>query len=57
MLNREIKAGTADAKISAAFTQIGGNAIAGSPADFSKLVAEEIEKWGKVIRAVNIKPE
>jgi tripartite-type tricarboxylate transporter receptor subunit TctC len=56
MLNREIRAGTANAKISAAFAQIGGNAIAGSPADFSKLIAEEIEKWGKVIRAVNIKP-
>jgi tripartite-type tricarboxylate transporter receptor subunit TctC len=56
-LNQEIKADAADAKINATFTDIGGIAIAGSPADFSKLIAEEIEKWGKVIRAANIKPE
>jgi hypothetical protein len=31
--------------------------LAGSPADFGKLIADETEKWGKVIRAVNIKPE
>jgi len=31
--------------------------LAGSPADFGKLIAEETEKWGKVIRAANIKPE
>jgi hypothetical protein len=31
--------------------------LPGSPADFAKLIAEEIEKWGKVIRAANIKPE
>jgi len=35
----------------------GGNALAGSPANFAKLIAEETEKWGKVIRAANIKPE
>jgi tripartite-type tricarboxylate transporter receptor subunit TctC len=35
----------------------GGKALAGSPADFAKLIAEEIEKWGKVIRAANIKAE
>jgi hypothetical protein len=35
----------------------GGNALAGSPADFGKLIADETEKWAKVIRAANIKPE
>jgi tripartite-type tricarboxylate transporter receptor subunit TctC len=54
-LSQEIKAGVADAKISAAFTDIGGIAIAGSPDDFRKLIATEIDKWGKVIRAANIK--
>jgi len=54
-LNQEIKAGTTDAKSGAAFMNIGGIAIAGSPPDFRKLIAEEIEKWGKVIRTANIK--
>ena len=36
---------------------IGGTALLGSPADFGKFVADETEKWGKVIRAANIKPE
>jgi hypothetical protein len=35
----------------------GGNALAGSPADFGKLIADETEKWGNVIRALNIKAE
>jgi hypothetical protein len=37
--------------------KLGGTAFVGSPADFSKLIADETEKWGKVIRAANIKPE
>jgi hypothetical protein len=41
----------------ARFADLGGTVIAGSPADFGKLIAEETEKWGKVIRAANIKPE
>jgi hypothetical protein len=41
----------------ARFAVLGGAMLAGSPADFGKLVAEETEKWGKVIRAANIKPE
>jgi hypothetical protein len=36
---------------------LGSTPLPGSPADFGKLIAEEIEKWGKVIRAANIKPE
>jgi hypothetical protein len=35
----------------------GGAALPGSPADFGKLIADETEKWGKVVRAANIKPE
>jgi tripartite-type tricarboxylate transporter receptor subunit TctC len=56
-LNREINAALADPKTKARIAQSGGNALAGSPADFGKLIADEIEKWGKVIRAANIKPE
>jgi tripartite-type tricarboxylate transporter receptor subunit TctC len=36
--------------------ELGGMAMAGSPADFAKFIADETEKWGKVIRAANIKP-
>ena len=36
---------------------LGGIAIAGSPADFGKLIADETEKWGKVVRAANIKAD
>jgi hypothetical protein len=36
---------------------LGGTLLPGAPADFGKLIADEIEKWGKVIRAANIKPE
>jgi tripartite-type tricarboxylate transporter receptor subunit TctC len=41
----------------ARLADLGGTPLAGSPADFSKLIADETEKWGKVIRAANIKPE
>jgi tripartite-type tricarboxylate transporter receptor subunit TctC len=56
-LNKEINAGLADPKIKARFADLGATVIPGSPADFEKLIAEETEKWGKVIRAANIKPE
>ena len=56
-LNKEINAGLADPKIKARLADLGGTALAGSPADFGKLIAEETEKWGKVIRAANIKAE
>jgi tripartite-type tricarboxylate transporter receptor subunit TctC len=56
-LNREVNAGLADAKLQARIADLGGMALPGSPADFAKLIADEIEKWGKVIRAANIKPE
>jgi tripartite-type tricarboxylate transporter receptor subunit TctC len=56
-LNKEIDAGVADPKISAGLGDMGGIVLAGSPADFGKLIAEETEKWAKVIRVADIKPE
>ena len=56
-LNKEINAGLADPKIKARLADLDGTVLGGSPADFGKLIAEETEKWGKVIRAANIRPE
>jgi tripartite-type tricarboxylate transporter receptor subunit TctC len=56
-LNKEINAGLADPKMKARLAELGGMVLAGSPADFAKLIAAETEKWGKVIRAANIKPK
>jgi tripartite-type tricarboxylate transporter receptor subunit TctC len=57
MLNSEVNAGLADPMIKARFGELGSTVIPGSPADFGKLIAGDTEKWGKVIRAANIKPE
>src|SRR5215469_1541081 len=56
-LNREINASLADPMMKTRLADMGGTTLAGSPADFGKLIADETEKWGKVIRAANIKPE
>ena len=56
-LNREINAGLADPKMKARFADFGAMVLAGSPADFGRLIAEETEKWGKVVRFAGIKPE
>jgi tripartite-type tricarboxylate transporter receptor subunit TctC len=56
-LNREINAALADPKFRARLTDLGTLVHPGSPADFRKFLADETEKWGKVIRAANIKPE
>jgi tripartite-type tricarboxylate transporter receptor subunit TctC len=56
-LNKEINAGLADAKLRSRIADLGGIALPGSSADFGKLIADETEKWGKVIRTANIKPE
>jgi tripartite-type tricarboxylate transporter receptor subunit TctC len=56
-LNNEINAGLNDAKIKARIADLGGTVLAGSPAEFGKLIAGETEKWSKVIRTANIKPE
>jgi tripartite-type tricarboxylate transporter receptor subunit TctC len=56
-LNREINAGLADPKIRARIADIGGMVLAGSAAEVGKLIADDTEKWAKVIRAANIKAE
>jgi tripartite-type tricarboxylate transporter receptor subunit TctC len=56
-LNQEINAGLADPKLKAQLADLGGIILGGSPGDFRTLVAEETEKWAKVIRAANIKAE
>jgi tripartite-type tricarboxylate transporter receptor subunit TctC len=56
-LNRDINAALADPQIKARIADLGGVALTGPPADFGKLITEETEKWGKVIRAASIKPE
>ena len=49
-LNREINAALADTNIMARIADVGGTALASSPADFGKLIAEETEKWAKVVK-------
>jgi tripartite-type tricarboxylate transporter receptor subunit TctC len=56
-LNKEINAGLADPRLRARLADLGGTVLAGSPADFGKLIADETEKWGKVIKFAGIKPE
>jgi hypothetical protein len=56
-LNKEINAALADPKMKARLSDFGGTALPGSLADFGKLIADETEKWAKVIRAANIKVE
>jgi tripartite-type tricarboxylate transporter receptor subunit TctC len=54
-LNKEINAGLADPKLKARFTDLGSTPFASTPSDFAKLIVEETDKWGKVVRAVNPK--
>jgi tripartite-type tricarboxylate transporter receptor subunit TctC len=56
-LNTEINAALADPKMKARFADIGGEPLAGAPAAFGSLIAAETEKWAKVVRAANLKPE
>ena len=56
-LNKEINAGLADHKLKARLHDLGGTLLAGSSADFATFIAAETEKWGKVIRAANIKAQ
>jgi tripartite-type tricarboxylate transporter receptor subunit TctC len=57
MLNREINLGLADPRIKVRLADQGGTVLPGSPADFGKLIADETEKWAKVVRAANIRAE
>jgi tripartite-type tricarboxylate transporter receptor subunit TctC len=54
-LNTEINAGLADPKLKARLADLAGPVLPGSSADFGELIAEETEKWSKVIRTVGIK--
>ena len=56
-LNTQINASLADAKIKARLADLGGTAFTGSPADFGKLIAEETEKWAKVVKFAGIKAD
>ena len=56
-LNEEINAALADPQMKARLAELGGTVLAGTPADFEKLIADETEKWARVIRAANIKPD
>jgi tripartite-type tricarboxylate transporter receptor subunit TctC len=56
-LNKEINAGLADPKIKQQFADLGSVAMPMTPAEFGKLIADDTEKWGAVIRAANIKAE
>jgi tripartite-type tricarboxylate transporter receptor subunit TctC len=57
VLNRAINEGLADPKLKTRFAELSAAVLPGSPADFGKLVADETEKWGKVVKASGAKPE
>jgi tripartite-type tricarboxylate transporter receptor subunit TctC len=56
-LNKEINAGLADPNMKARLADLGGTVLAGSPADFGKLIAEETEKWAKVVKFAGVKAD
>jgi tripartite-type tricarboxylate transporter receptor subunit TctC len=56
-INTEVNAGLADPGISSKLTDLGGAMLSGPPAEFARLIAEDTDKWAKVIRAANIKPD
>ena len=56
-LNKEINAALANPKFNAQLADVGGTALAGTPADFGKLIADETEKWAKLVRAANIRAD
>jgi tripartite-type tricarboxylate transporter receptor subunit TctC len=55
--NKEINAGLADSNMRARLAELGGTVLSGTPAEFGKLVADETEKWGKVVKFAGIKPD
>ena len=56
-LNKEISAGLVDPNMKAQLADLGGTVLAGSPADFGKLIADETEKWGKVVKFTGIRAD
>jgi tripartite-type tricarboxylate transporter receptor subunit TctC len=57
LLNKELNAGVADAKVQARITELGGTPLGGSPAEFAAIISEATEKWGRVIKFAGIKVE
>jgi tripartite-type tricarboxylate transporter receptor subunit TctC len=56
-LNKEINAGLVDAKLKARLAELGSSPFVASPSEFGKHLAEQTEKWGRVVKAANLKPE
>ena len=56
-LNTEIIAGLADPKLKARLADLGGAVLVGTPADFGKVIAEETEKWAKVVKFSGARPD
>jgi tripartite-type tricarboxylate transporter receptor subunit TctC len=56
-LNREVNASLADPAVRIRMADLGSEPLGGSPAGFGKFIANETEKWGKVVKFANIKPE
>jgi tripartite-type tricarboxylate transporter receptor subunit TctC len=54
---QEINAGLADPKMKARLADLGGTALPGSPAEFGKLIADDTEKWGKVVKFAGIRAD
>jgi tripartite-type tricarboxylate transporter receptor subunit TctC len=53
-LNHELNAAAADAAIQARFADLGGPPVTGSPADFGRIIADDVAKWAKVIKAAGL---
>ena len=56
-LNKEVNVSIADPKLQAQLANLGGTALGGSPADFAKLISDEVKKWSRVVLAANMKRE